>query len=187
MCVSANERYCPTPPHPSVASRMCGSCRRTCSGVASRMCGSCRRTGSGVASRMCVSANERYCPTPPHPIKIYVFCWTVKSPSAHSRLHTDAFTQTLLHRDSFTHTHKHFYTQTFSHTATSTRGSRERVATGPSKLAKKNAVFDTRTSFGAKGSPPDKPNCKKPSVFDTRTSFRAKEGCCGHCYSLFDT
>ena len=38
--------------HPSVASRMCGSCRRTC---------------SGVASRMCVSANERYCPTPPHP------------------------------------------------------------------------------------------------------------------------
>ena len=50
-----------------VASRMCGSCRRTCSGVASRMCGSCRRTGSGVASRMCVSANERYCPTPPHP------------------------------------------------------------------------------------------------------------------------
>ena len=48
-----------SPPHPSVASRMCGSCRRTCSGVASRMCGSCRRTGSGVASRMCVSANER--------------------------------------------------------------------------------------------------------------------------------
>ena len=31
------------------------------------MRGSCRRTGSGVASRMCVSANERYCPTPPHP------------------------------------------------------------------------------------------------------------------------
>ena len=49
-----------------VASRMCGSCRRTCSGVASRMCGRCRRTGSGVASRMCVSAIERYCPTPPH-------------------------------------------------------------------------------------------------------------------------
>ena len=70
--------------HPSVASRMYGSCRRTCSGVASRMCvsgnerycptpphpsvasrmcGSCRRT----CRRMCVSGNERYCPTPPHP------------------------------------------------------------------------------------------------------------------------
>ena len=47
------------PPHPIVASRMCGSCRRTGSGVASRLCGSCRRTGSGVASRTCGSANER--------------------------------------------------------------------------------------------------------------------------------
>ena len=46
------------------------------------LCGSWRRTGSGVATRMCVSANERYCPTPPHPIKIYAFCWTVKIPSA---------------------------------------------------------------------------------------------------------
>ena len=128
MCVSANERYCPTPPHPSVASRMCGSCRRTCSGVASRMCGSCRRTGSGVASRMCVSANERYCPsipTPPHPIKIYVFCWTVKSPSAQSRLHTDAFTQTLLHRDSFTHTQTLLHTNLFAHSDFYTRFARK--------------------------------------------------------------
>ena len=42
-----------------VASRLFGSCRRTSSGVASRLCGSCRRTSSGVASRTCGSANER--------------------------------------------------------------------------------------------------------------------------------
>ena len=116
------------------------------------MCGSCRRTGSGVASRMCVSANERYCPTPPHPIKIYVFCWTVKSPSAQSRLHTDAFTQTLLHRDSFTHTH----TNTSTHKPFRTQ----------------RLLHEVR----AKGLPPDHPNSQKKTQFLTLEPRLARKG-----------
>ena len=50
----------------------------------------------------------------------------------------------------------------------------ERVAAGPTKVAKKKAVFDTRTSFLAKGLPPTLQNCKKVLVFEARTTFRAK-------------
>jgi hypothetical protein len=41
------------------------------------------------------------------------------------------------------------------------------VAAGPTKLAKKTTVFDTRTWFRAKVAAEDV-NRKKPSVFDTR-------------------
>ena len=45
---------------------------------------------------------------------------------------------------------------------------------GPTKVAKKPAVFDDRTSFRAKGLPPRMLNHNFTSVFDDRTSFRAK-------------
>ena len=75
-------------------------------------------------------------------------------------LHTDALTQTLLHRDSFTHKHfqrGRFYRQSLLHTSTCTR----RPFTRTNQTRKKPSVFDTQTSFRAKGLPPDRPKSQK--------------------------
>ena len=90
----------------------------------------------------------------------------------HQRFYKDVCTYTLLHTNSFTHKHFYtqlFYTQTLLHTNPFTHND-----------------FYTRTSFRAKGLPPDHPNSqKRNSVFDTRTSFRVKRWpCCGASSTL---
>ena len=69
-------------------------------------------------------------------------------------LHKRFYTQKLIHRNFYTQKvlqtgafiHKHFYTQTLVHT---------------DAFAHKSSVFDTRTSFRAKGLPPNQPNSPK--------------------------
>ena len=97
--------------------------------------------------------------------------------------HRSFYTQTLLHTEAFTH--RSFYTQMLLHTDTFTHRtfnrtnhsnlvSCERVAAGPTKVAKKTPVFDTRTLFRTKGLPRKRPNRNLTAVFDDQTSFRAK-------------
>ena len=94
------------------------------------------------------------------------------NPFTHRRSYTQTFThrrfytQTLLHTDAFTHQrfYKHVCTQTRLHRGckiaispeflTLNLISCERAAAGPTQLAKKLSVFDTRTLFRAKGLPP---------------------------------
>ena len=92
---------------------------------------------------------------------LHTIVFTLKHCYAQTLLHTDALTQTLLHRESFTLTNtlnadaftdNHYYTQALVHAD---------ALPEPTKIAKKPSVFDTQTSFRSKGLLPDQPKSQK--------------------------
>ena len=81
----------------------------------------------------------------------------------HRRLYTQTLLRTnTLNADAFTH--KHFYTQALAHAD---------PLPGPNKLEKNPQLWTLKHHFVRKGCRRTNPT-EKPSFFDTRTSFRAK-------------